>query len=365
MNVKKFVAKDIREAFEKIKSELGSDAIILNSRTIRKKGLLGLFSKPVVEVYAAYDEKEDNSSSHKQEDLGQIQELENKISTLNSMLSIVTDRLNSINTKSTLQFSDEIEKLYYKLLSKDVSEDVAKALMLEVKEIVNKYGDKELEVAQQVLKQLLGEPYILKTQKYRQKVAVFVGPTGVGKTTTIAKLAAIFSKENNLKVGLVTADSHRVAAYEQLKRYADILDIPICSVYSNEELEIVLSRFEDRDLIFIDTPGKSPYDTEHEKEIKDIIEICKCDEVFLTISASTCASTIKKIIESYSFIDDYKLIITKLDESTTPGGVLNAKFYSRKPIAYLTTGQNVPENIKVFNSDEIVESLLGLNIGGI
>lgn len=358
MNVKRFVAKDMQEAFEKIKGELGSDAVILNSRTIRKKGVLGFFSKPVVEVFAAYDKRENNQSSNNQGDSKQIQELENKISSLNNVLSVVTNKLSNIGTKSTFQFSDEIEKLYYKLLSNDVSEEVANAIMLEVKEIVNKYGDREPEVARQVIKQYLDEPYILKTQKYRQKVAIFVGPTGVGKTTTIAKLAAIFSKENNLKVGLITADAHRVAAYEQLKRYADILDVPICSVYSNDELKIVLSRFEDRDLILIDTSGKSSYDKDHEKEISEIIEICGCDEIFLTISASTNASTSKRIIESFDFIDNYKLIITKLDESTTKGGVLNARFYSRKPVAYVTTGQNVPGDIKVFSSNEIVESLL-------
>lgn len=360
MNVKKFVARDMQEAFEKIKSELGSDAIILNSRPVRPKGILGLFSKPTVEVYAAY-EKEGTKTKEKDEEERQVKELEDKLATLNTMLSVVTDRLNTINAKSGVQYSDEIEKIYYKLLAGDVSEEVAKELMLEVKEIVNKYGDNELEVARQVVKQLLGEPYILKTQKYRQKVAVFLGLTGVGKTTTIAKLAAIFSKEHNLKVGLITADSNRVAAYEQLKKYADILDIPICNVYSIDELEIVLTRFEDRDLILIDTPGRSPNDGEHEKEIRDIIETSKCDEVFLTMSATTTASTIKKTVESYSFVGDYKLIITKLDESTALGGVVNAKFYSRKPIAYLTTGQNVPENIKVFNPDEIVEGLLELS----
>jgi len=359
MNIKRFVAKDMQEAFSNIKQELGSDAVILNNRSIRKKGLLGLFSKPMVEVYVGYDiEEPQNKNSGIDED--KYKELEDKLNTLSGTLSAFNEKIEVINKISTFQFSAEVENIYFKLVNNDVSEEAAQVIAKEIQTEVNRYGSNVTETARKVLRLYLGEPYELQFTK-KKKVAVIMGPTGVGKTTTIAKLAAHIKNDKKLKVGLITADAYRIAAHEQLKTYADILEIPICCIFSPAEVKGALNNLKDNDVILIDTPGVSPGNIAQQQEIKDIIEISRATDIYLSIVTSSGFSSSRRVIDSYSFLKDYRLIITKLDEAVNYGGIVNIKYLSKRPIAFLTTGQSVPGNLKYFNPDEVVKELLDIN----
>lgn len=382
MNVKRFVAKDMQEAFKNIKKELGSDAIILNNRYIQQKGM---FSKPLLEVFAAYDgEKSGKEQSGEVYDMSAAQQdidymfgqsnsekarsldfqsndlsnLENKIDNLSRMILSFNEKINSFGSSFDHRFSGEIEEIYNILIENDVCQQAANAVAQKTDIIVSKYGSDPFEVASQVIYTFLGEPYTIKPKRGENLKILFVGTTGVGKTTTIAKLAAHFKNQFGLNVGLVSADSQRVGAFEQLKIYADILNVPICSVYSNSELDLVMSRFEDMDVVLIDTPGAVPGHEGYQNEIKEIMGICKCDEIMLSISASTGWSTCKKIIDSFAFLPDYKLIITKLDEAGKEGGILNIKYYSPKPVAYLTNSPDVPDNIGILSPNEVAAKLL-------
>lgn len=183
----------------------------------------------------------------------------------------------------------------------------------------------------------------------------------MGKTTTIAKIASGFSVEDKKKVALLTADTYRIAAAEQLRTYANILEVPFRVIYTIEELENALGDFKDFDYIFVDTAGHS-HQNQAQKEA--MTAFVKCvdglveKEVFLVLSATTKYRDLLSIADSYKDMADYKLIFTKLDETTAFGNLLNVKLYTGAPLSYVTCGQNVPDDIERFNPQKTVKQLL-------
>jgi len=195
----------------------------------------------------------------------------------------------------------------------------------------------------------LSVPEPLKLEKGRRKVVVMMGPTGSGKTTTIAKLASYFKLMENKKVAMMTIDSYRIGAEAHLRTYADILDTPFYSVYNERDLHMRLETLTDYDLIFIDTTGRSPNDKKGllimAKHLSGIPREEK--EVFLVLSASTKSSDLYHIYEKYSLFNPDKFIFSKIDESLSLGNIFNLKMKTDIPTAYFTTGQRVPEDIEI------------------
>ena len=215
--------------------------------------------------------------------------------------------------------------------------------------------EQELE---QVIIEKLGETSPIKLKKYKRNIIVFLGPTGVGKTTTLVKLAGHFVAGEGLKVGIINTDTYRVAAKEQLKIYADIMDIPLNTAYTPEELKEALKQQEDRELIFMDTAGRSLSDEQYKKDMENIIGTCEPDEIFVTLSLTTGFKSFKEIIDNFSFVKDYKIILTKLDEVSTWGNILNFADYAKKPLSYITNGQNIPDDIEQANVAKIAANIL-------
>ena len=194
------------------------------------------------------------------------------------------------------------------------------------------------------------------------KVLFFVGPTGVGKTTTIAKIASKFSVEEKKKIALLTADTYRIAATEQLRTYANILEVPFRVIYSVEEVDTALNDWKDCEYILVDTAGHSHHNEEQKNNMNDFIHSVDDKnekEVFLVVSATTKYRDLKNIADVYSSMTDYKLIFTKLDETDTLGNILNIKLYTGASLSYVTCGQNVPDDIENFNPQKTVKQLLG------
>jgi flagellar biosynthesis protein FlhF len=190
-------------------------------------------------------------------------------------------------------------------------------------------------------------------------VFLFVGPTGVGKTTTLAKLAAKLSLIDNKKVGLITADTYRIAAVDQLKTYSEILGIPLSVVYEASELPDVMYKYKDKDVILLDTAGRSHKSEELSRDLQDLMNNLENPEIFLVISLTTGYKDIVSIIDAYNFVDEYKIIFTKLDEASSYGNILNVKVESGKALSYLTTGQSVPDDIEIADSEKIVNYIVG------
>ena len=193
------------------------------------------------------------------------------------------------------------------------------------------------------------------------KIVFFLGPTGVGKTTTIAKLASEFALIRKKKVALLTTDTYRIAAAEQLRTYASIMEVPFRVIYSSEEMEQALEVFKNMDLIFVDTTGHSPKNVEQCENTVNFLKSVENYEkqIYLVLSATTKYKDLIDIVEIYKKMSKFDLIFTKLDETSALGNLLNLKLYTGANMSYVTNGQNVPDDIEEFDPQKTVKQLLG------
>jgi len=386
MKIKRYMGKDTQEALLKVKMDLGNNAIILNTKKVRQKGFKKYFASPLIEVMAAIDDDtakmrereltrmvptaddtilQKNILSQKEE---KITGLENKVSNIENMLNrildiVKPDKMNVSNEikEDNNQFPQIFQLLYNNLLKNEVDQEIAKDIIEQVEKRSNarNINDASL-VMHSVISSMLGKAEPINFRKDgKPTVILFVGPTGVGKTTTLAKLAATFMLSNNKKVGLITADTYRISAVDQLKTYAEILGIPIVVSYSVLEISNEIEKYSDKDVILIDTAGCSYRDKQKFDELKKLIETCAADEVFLVLSTTVSSKNCKDIISNYSFIPNYRLIFTKIDETSVYGSILNTKCYSNKNLSYITNGQNVPDDIEIANVEKLSKNLLG------
>lgn len=207
-----------------------------------------------------------------------------------------------------------------------------------------------------------GQPETIKVNGKKPRVVFFVGPTGVGKTTTIAKIASKFKVNYNKNIAFITADTYRIAATDQLRTFANILDTPLSVIYTATELNSAVAEYEQADVIFVDTAGFSHKNETQRNDMRALLAGLSPEyekSVYLVLSATTKYRDLISIIDSYKDIADYKLIFTKLDETSSYGNLLNIKLYSDAGISYVTNGQNVPDDIEVFDTQKIVKQLLG------
>ena len=200
------------------------------------------------------------------------------------------------------------------------------------------------------------------TDDGRPRTIALVGPTGVGKTTTVAKLAATFKLKQNKKVGLITADTYRIAAVEQLRTYAGIIGLPLEVVANPEELAAAIERFAEMDVILIDTAGRSQRNADRLDELAQLIEAAQPHETHLVLSSTVSQRVLLEIVDKFAQIKTDRLIFTKLDEAVTCGVLLNVAQRVNKPLSYITTGQEVPHQIEPCCSGRLAEMVLGREV---
>ncbi|MDD3852910.1 MAG: 50S ribosome-binding GTPase, partial [Syntrophomonadaceae bacterium] len=193
----------------------------------------------------------------------------------------------------------------------------------------------------------------------RATLVFLVGPTGVGKTTTIAKLAANMTLLEGKKAALITLDTYRISAADQLRTFAEIIDISISVVFSPVEFMEALAKYKDMDIVFVDTAGRSPYNQEQLDELKQYVEIARPDETILVLSVTTETNELVAIYNRFEQVGIDKVIFTKIDETFSYGQILNALYEIKKPIAYITNGQSVPDDIEVPDALNLARLLLG------
>ena len=254
--------------------------------------------------------------------------------------------------------------LYRTLLDNEVDEVYINQLLDDVMKVARKGSSMDFILSHVYQKMILkfGNPHVITVKGKDPQIAFFIGPTGVGKTTTIAKIASKFKVEQGKKVAFLTADTYRISATEQLRTYANILDAPLTIIYAPEELPAAVDKLSDYDLIFVDTAGFSHKNEMQREDTKKLFQMLGTQYqtiVYLVLSSTTKYRDLKEICDMYRSISDYSLIFTKLDETSAYGNLLNIKLYADADISYTTNGQNVPDDIAVFQSQEIVKKLLG------
>lgn len=356
MRIKKYTGLTTYEAMAKMKQELGSDAIILNTRTIREKGFFGIFKKPMIEITAAFEDKSKGKWRTPRDD--KLQLINNELLKLRNMMENISK--NIVDKESDIP--KELEKYKTILVENGVEPSTVISILEELNRQVNLEGKSDGSIKNLIkytLMEYIGDVKPLNLDGHWQKVIFFIGPTGIGKTTTLAKIAGQLVMDNNYDIGLVTSDTYRIAAVEQLKTYSDILKLPLRVIYNEEDMYKTLLYYKDKDIIFVDTAGRSHKDMDKEDAIFKIMNSIKNKEVYLVLGFTTEYNTLKSIIEHYKFIEDYKIILTKLDEVEGIGNILNIRSLTDKPISYITTGQNVPDDIEILDKTKIINRLIG------
>ncbi|MBR1700992.1 MAG: flagellar biosynthesis protein FlhF [Lachnospiraceae bacterium] len=418
MVIKKFVGKTEEEATAAAKKELGENVVIMNVRQVNPTGLFAFLKEKQTEVTVALEEEREKVRLERGEaerkavqQVAKVVEQKGLILNAQNSASSIEQKLDSLQTllEKQLQKNETEERSKQKKEMsagdrKDVPGEEAQAPELDAKaeeelkkskeqekfirllyntmienEVDEKYANQILEEVDKSRKPNTPFDYILANiyQKIvlnfgksegilpaqnRPRVVFFIGPTGVGKTTTIAKLASSFVVGEKKKVALLTADTYRIAAAEQLRTYAQILEVPFQVIYSPEELAEAIAGFADYDYVLVDTSGHSHRNEEQLNRMREYLDVMREKaetQAFLVMSANTKYKDLLKIADNYKEIADYQLIFTKIDETTTLGNLLNVKLHMDTPIAYVTYGQNVPNDIECFNPQKTVKQLLG------
>ena len=404
MIVKKYTGSNETEAVLKAKDDLGPSAVVLNVKTMKQRGLAKLFKKDYVEITAALEEKEfAQTVNNKKPSFDAVVRnnamstptpsydvrIDEKIVPRSKTSEVIEEKLDNIHNMIRNQMDKEEEKgikedvaparisennanfkslklIYNKLLDNEVHEKYANAIINDIENSLKKEStlDSILASVYQKIVLKLGEPAIIE-ENDRKKVVFFIGPTGVGKTTTIAKLASDFKLNRNKKVAMITADTYRIAAVEQLNTYANILDVPVNVVYTPSEIIEKIEEFMSNDMILVYTAGRSHRNEAQRDEIIEMINLVKNSgmnvdvEIFLVLSVTTKYKDLVAIANAYKPLENIKLLFTKADETHALGNILNMKWYTDAPLSYSTHGQNVPDDIEKLDVQKLAKHLLG------
>ena len=258
-----------------------------------------------------------------------------------------------------------VKKLYEILLANDIDERYINRLIEDMEKVISSGSNIDYMLSNVYQKMVLtmGKPKAISFGEKTPKVVFLIGPTGVGKTTTIAKLAALNMLKNKKTLGFITTDTYRIGATEQLLEYAVALrGAPMEIVYEPEELLPAIAKLKTQDIIFIDTVGFSHKNEEQRNKLAEFLKQCPEDldtEIYLVLSMTTKYRDLKEIIDSYKEFTDFRLIFTKLDETETHGNILNCKLYAGADLSYVTTGQDVSRDIEVIDTQKMVKEYLG------
>ncbi|MCS7066431.1 MAG: flagellar biosynthesis protein FlhF [Fimbriimonadales bacterium] len=367
MQVKTYLAPTKLEALLRMREELGPGAMILSERVVRKGGLFR--RQPMVEIVAGLEEPAETTASTQgagsgrrdaalqggvepkgveQYDpvQGRIRQLEREMQEMRVLVQamythVMGEEAPALPT-AVASMADE-HPLLRPLLKAGVEPEIARELLRRVPRLPHNAA---VDTLQRTLIARIPVGGALPRESRTRQVVALVGPTGVGKTTTIAKLAAIHALDYNREVALLSLDTYRIGAIEQLRTYAGIMNLPLHVAAGVEEAREGLELFRACELVLIDTVGRSQRDEAHLHELHAALAPLNA-QVYLVLSATTDAAALEEAFQRFSIFDPEALILTKVDEAVRFGGCINLCVRHPLPLAYFTTGQRVPEDIRV------------------
>jgi flagellar biosynthesis protein FlhF len=373
------MAASMPDAMKQIRAELGKDAVILNSRVVYIGGFLGFFKKRSIEVMAAADPNQEieqkpavkpavipAAANHFKENTEESpftgsktsNELIREISSLKQMMSSLAG-----GQQISMVYPEPVRKVMHVLKEQEIDNSIQDQVLQVLLEkwylggAKAKVTEVEAWLHEELIKQIENIPFsgISFTKKYIN----VAGPTGVGKTTTLAKMAAECVIKHKKKAAFITADTYRIAAIDQLKTYAGILDIPLEVCYTIDDFRQAAEKLKDYDLVLIDTAGRNFRNRQYVEDLKNVIDFEKDMETFLVLSLTAKQKDMEDIYNQFSIIDIDKLIFTKADETSTYGAMYNIINKYKKGAAYITNGQDVPDDILMAGPEAIVKQLMG------
>jgi flagellar biosynthesis protein FlhF len=390
MDIKTFRAKSMQEALSLVRRELGPDASVLHTRELNgslvRRMLFGrkyeVAASSTVNVPSRLPARIQEQGARSMEHGVQAPELVHvhanstamhaaPSSALDHRVAGQLDRLQEMIEKLCSQpaiaprhdLPETMFRVFTDMIEAEVDESLARELVERVR------GDSGLSVADSMLvkariAQLIEEEIAvtgpLETSTDKCRLVALVGPTGVGKTTTIAKLAANYRLREKKRVGLITVDTYRVAAVEQLRTYADIIDLPMEVVSTPREMREAVARMRNLDLVLMDTAGRSPRDEIKIQELRSLLSEAEADDVLLVLSATAGTRSLVATAEKFAAVGTTGLLLTKLDEATSLGHLVALTRECQLPVSYLTDGQNVPDDIQVAERRQLAYLMLGI-----
>lgn len=382
IRMKKFVASSMKEAMRQIKKEMGDDAIILKSQQIPNSDVFSFSNRNKVEVLAATEPIEmkstsaeieapsGNKSGDRRQRLNTEWEMEVVKEEIRTIRSTLEEISNKIKYESMPSLPQHLMMFYQSLVGSGLDE----RLVLDIvgKALANLSGE-QLSDRRAIVNFLSTEiaPLIptapfLPAPAAEPHVVALVGPTGVGKTTTLSKLLTNQHIYRNRRMAVISADTYRIGAIEQLKRVAGIAHVPLVIAYKPSQMIKAIQKHHDKDVIFIDTAGRSQNNRHHLLNLQEFMNAAKPDEIHLVISASTRFEDMRDIADRFADVPFHRYIFTKLDETTGYGNVVNLLRHRSKPLSFLAFGQKVPEEIRMAKSSEIARMMvLGKRYGNV
>ncbi|WP_078595609.1 flagellar biosynthesis protein FlhF [Evansella clarkii] len=369
MKVKKYTALNMNEAMRQIRGELGDDAVILNSRQVETGGIFGLFRKKGVEVIAAIDPEikkkpvkierkpVPKTKAKPEPESGMANEL--------SEIRQMVERLSKQQQADTdnISYPPELRSVVKTLDGQEVAPHITAVIM---KQLLKKWysGERE-ELDPETVSSWAADELTALLEgvntgpfSYGKQLLCVVGPTGAGKTTTLAKIAAYTVLEEKKKAAFITTDTYRIAAVEQLKTYGDILNMPVEVAYSAEDFKQAKNRLKDYDVILVDSAGRNFRNAEYIEQLGGIIDFDEEMETHLVLPLTAKYRDMEKIITEFKTINPDKVIFTKSDETGSLGAAINIQYEYKIGSSYITTGQNVPDDILPASGEFFIKEIL-------
>lgn len=402
MEVKTYRARSVQEALQLVRRDLGSGAAVLHTRELRGSLWRRLIGIPQVEVTASAGVHVPSRFSDEEEEVAGIEEgwddadrsaPRGRSSTatpqgrqttpadthfdyrakfrddlkcqLDSLQSMVEDLCRQTRSSGSAELPHAMFRLFTDLIDAEMTEEMARELVERVRQGVSPVEWEDYVLLKARVSRLIEEEIRvtgpLRVTPGTRRLVALVGPTGVGKTTTIAKLAANFHLRERRRVGLITVDTYRIAAVEQLRTYADIIDLPMEVVSTPREMRDAVQRLADLDLVLMDTAGRSPRDEVKIQELKYMLAEAQADEVHLVLSSVNSVENLKKTAQQFADVGVTAILLTKLDEATGLGNLIPLARSCRLPLSYLTNGQNVPDDIEAADRRRLTRAMLGVD----
>lgn len=380
MKIKKYVVNTMPEALQKIRADLGSNAVIINTKEVRTGGFLGMFTKKKVEVVAAADSEPEVEPIRRKPDFARLEprleqgrrayaenppakedQLLKEIRQMKEMMQrIAAASPDWVGSENEAVMPAVFRPFYDALRQRDVRDELAADIIKQAAGRMD--GDVTEDQAKEAVKEVIASMLLrlpVELIRPESRIVYFVGPTGVGKTTTIAKIAADLKLRQKKEIALVTSDTYRIAAVEQLRTYASILDVPLEVVFTPMELGKTIERMTDKDVILMDTAGRNFRSEMAVSELHSLFRAEEKKDLFLVLSLSMKYSDMKKVAENFHALGLEKVLFTKADETDTLGSIVNLLHDFPLSLSYITNGQDVPDDIVVADPYWIAEQLVG------